>query len=160
VEMMTQPNYEIFGSILGVNYFTLFSLFKPSFNLMELTIYSVYYTINGSVEMMIQLNSVVSGSIPGHKLFFCLNQILTSIPCRKFFYFIFIVYYTINSNLMELTIYSIYYTINGSVEMMIQLRGCLGLLQLQIFFWSWWSRSSLAPEICGAGAVGIQESSV
>jgi hypothetical protein len=38
-------------------------------------------------------------------------------------------------------------------------RGCLGLLQLQIFF-SWWSRSSLAPEICGAEAVGIQESSV
>jgi hypothetical protein len=50
--------------------------------------------------------------------------------------------------------------LRGSVLMCIVLRGCLGLLQLHIFFWSWWSRSSLAPEICGAGAVGIQESSV
>jgi hypothetical protein len=51
------------------DYFTLFLLFKPNSNLMEITIYSVYYTINGSVEMIIQLNSGLC-SIPGHKLFF------------------------------------------------------------------------------------------
>jgi hypothetical protein len=33
---------------------------------------------------------------------------------------------------------------------------CLGLLQLQKNFWSWWSRSSLAPKIYGVGAVCTQ----
>jgi hypothetical protein len=98
-------------------FFTLFSLFKPNFNLMELTIYSVYYTINGSVEMMIQLNSGLSGSIPDHKLFLKPNSNIDSMPQGFTLFSLF----KPNSNLMELTIYYVYYTINGSVEMMIQL---------------------------------------
>jgi hypothetical protein len=56
--------------MLQVFYFIFIVYYTTNSNLMELTIYSIYYTINGSVEMMIQLNSVVSGSILGHKLFF------------------------------------------------------------------------------------------
>jgi hypothetical protein len=70
---MKQPISVVCDSIPGREpFFYLFSLFKSNYNLIELSIFCLtnyHKDWNGPLEIMIQPNFVVCGSIPGRELF-------------------------------------------------------------------------------------------